>query len=78
MRLVGSTEQVVDAVQDFCGRHRKAGNRFVMTSRVVGYREVRPAAEGLSEATLVDFDDGEITSFVESLTAPDAAIATSS
>jgi formylglycine-generating enzyme required for sulfatase activity len=69
VREVKVRKRVVDAVQDFCGRHRKAGNRFVMTSRVVGYREVRPAAEGLSEATLVDFEDEEIESFVERWTA---------
>ncbi|MFL6258078.1 MAG: formylglycine-generating enzyme family protein, partial [Thermoanaerobaculia bacterium] len=60
---------VVERVKDFYSLHRGAGNKFVMTSRVVGYREVRPAAEGLAEATLVDFDDEEIEVFVEKWTA---------
>jgi formylglycine-generating enzyme required for sulfatase activity len=60
---------VVERVQDFYSRHRAAGNKFVLTSRVVGYREVRPAAEGLAEATLVDFDDEEIAAFVDRWTA---------
>ena len=60
---------VVERVQDFYSRHRGAGNKFVLTSRVVGYREVRPTAEGLAEATLVDFDDEEIEAFVEKWTA---------
>ncbi|HSS48638.1 MAG TPA: hypothetical protein VLX28_06810, partial [Thermoanaerobaculia bacterium] len=60
---------VVERVKDFYSLHRGAGNKFVMTSRVVGYREVRPAAEGLAEATLVDFDNEEIKAFVEKWTA---------
>jgi formylglycine-generating enzyme required for sulfatase activity/energy-coupling factor transporter ATP-binding protein EcfA2 len=62
---------VVNRVQDFYSRHRKAGgggNRFVVTSRIVGYREVRLAAEGLVEATLVDFDDKEIEYFLSKWT----------
>ena len=56
---------VVRRVEDFYRSRRAAGNKFVMTSRVVGYREVRPTAEGLAEATLVDFDDEEIAAFVQ-------------
>ncbi|HET9210384.1 MAG TPA: SUMF1/EgtB/PvdO family nonheme iron enzyme [Thermoanaerobaculia bacterium] len=60
---------VVRRVEDFYRSHRAAGNKFVLTSRVVGYREVRPSAEGLAEATLVDFDDEEIAAFVNRWTA---------
>ncbi|HEY0554307.1 MAG TPA: SUMF1/EgtB/PvdO family nonheme iron enzyme, partial [Thermoanaerobaculia bacterium] len=60
---------VVERVQDFYSRHRGAGNKFVLTSRVVGYREIRLTAEGLAEATLVDFDDEEIKAFVQKWTA---------
>jgi formylglycine-generating enzyme required for sulfatase activity len=56
---------VVERLVDFYTFHRRAGNKFVITSRVVGYREVRPTAEGLAECTLVDFDDDEIAAFVE-------------
>jgi formylglycine-generating enzyme required for sulfatase activity len=54
---------VIDRVVNFYTAHRRNGNKFVLTSRVVGYSEVRPAAEGLLEATLVDFDDEEIADF---------------
>ena len=60
---------VVERVTDFYTFRRRKGNKFVLTSRVVGYRSVRPTAEGLAECTLVDFDDDEITAFVERWTA---------
>ncbi len=60
---------VAERVADFYSFHRRAGNKFILTSRVVGYREVRPTAEGLAECTLVDFDDDEIAAFVERWTA---------
>jgi formylglycine-generating enzyme required for sulfatase activity len=56
---------VVSRVTDFYTFHRSAGNKLILSSRVVGYREVRPAAEGLAECTLVDFGDEEIEAFVE-------------
>jgi len=56
---------VVERVVDFYTFHRRQGNKFVLTSRIVGYREVRPTAEGLAECTLVDFDDEEIELFVQ-------------
>ncbi len=72
VRDVGRRHLVIDRVRDFYSRHRKAGsggNRFVLTSRIVGYREVRLAVEGLVEATLVDFDDEEIEAFLGKWTA---------
>lgn len=72
VRDAGRRHLVVDRVRDFYSRHRQAGkggNRFVLTSRIVGYREVRLAAEGLAEATLVDFDDEEIAAFLDKWTA---------
>jgi formylglycine-generating enzyme required for sulfatase activity len=60
--------RVVARVEDFYVRYRKAGNKFVLTSRVVGYREVRPVVEGLTEATLIDFDRKEIEAFVDKWT----------
>ena len=60
---------VVERVTDFYTFQRRKGNKFVLTSRVVGYRAVRPTAEGLVECTLVDFDDDEIAAFVERWTA---------
>ena len=55
---------VIERVVDFFTRHRRAGNKFVITSRIVGYREVRPVVEGLAECTLVDFDQDEIEFFI--------------
>ena len=61
---------VAERVVDFYAFHRRAGNKFVLTSRVVGYREVRPTTvEGLVECTLVDFEDAEIETFVTRWTA---------
>ncbi|MGQ9628076.1 MAG: SUMF1/EgtB/PvdO family nonheme iron enzyme, partial [Anaerolineae bacterium] len=60
---------VVQRVVDFYTFHRRAGNKFVLTSRIIGYREARPAAIGLNECTLVDFDDEEIKAFVAKWTA---------
>jgi formylglycine-generating enzyme required for sulfatase activity len=65
---LGLRQTVVRRVVDFYTFHRRAGNCFVLTSRVVGYREVRHVAEGLIECTLVDFDDQEITEFVKKWT----------
>jgi len=61
-------QTVARRVADFFAFHRRAGNKFVLTSRIVGYREVRTVAEGLTECTLVDFDDEEIALFTEKWT----------
>jgi formylglycine-generating enzyme required for sulfatase activity len=55
---------VVERVTDFCTFHGAAGNKFVITSRIVGYRAVRPSTDGLMECTLIDFDDDEIEAFI--------------
>ncbi|MEI7848497.1 MAG: SUMF1/EgtB/PvdO family nonheme iron enzyme, partial [Chloroflexota bacterium] len=57
--------QVVSRIVDFYAFHKPAGNKFVITSRIVGYREVRPAVEDLVEGTLADFDDDQIQLFLE-------------
>jgi len=55
---------VLDRVAAFFAFHRQAGNKFLLTSRIVGYRDVRFVVEGLRECTLVDFGDEEIADFV--------------
>ncbi len=65
VRELALRNTVAERVADFYAAHRRAGNKFVLTSRVVGYRQVRPTAEGLVECTLVDFDDDEIAAFIE-------------
>jgi len=64
VRELSLRHTVVDQVVDFYSYHRRAGNKFALTSRIVGYREVRPTAEGLVECTLVDFGEEEIEAFV--------------
>jgi len=62
-------DTVVSRVVEFFTLQRRAGNKFLLTSRIVGYREVRRSTDGLEEATLVDFDDEEIGAFVSQWTA---------
>ncbi len=69
VREAALRQTVVRAVADFFSFHRAAGNKFVLTSRIVGYREVRTVSEGLAECTLVDFGDDEIKAFVGKWTA---------
>jgi formylglycine-generating enzyme required for sulfatase activity len=64
IRDLGMRNTVVERVTDFYAFHRRGGNKFVLTSRVVGYRAVRPSAEDLVECTLVDFEEDEIEEFV--------------
>ncbi|NOZ28400.1 MAG: NACHT domain-containing protein [Chloroflexi bacterium] len=69
VRDLGQRHLVVARVVDFFTQQRRRGNKFVLTSRIVGYREVRPAVEGLAECTLVDFDDEDMKLFVDKWTA---------
>ena len=55
---------LVKRLEAFFAHHHKAGNKFVLTSRIVGYRELRPSVDGLVECTLVDFEQTEIEQFV--------------
>jgi len=66
---LGRRHLVVERVVDFFSFHRQAGNQFVITSRLVGYPEVRPRVAGLAECTLVDLDDDEIEAFIHKWTA---------
>ncbi|MCP4211501.1 MAG: SUMF1/EgtB/PvdO family nonheme iron enzyme [Halieaceae bacterium] len=59
---------VVERVTDFFSTQRRRGNKFIITSRIVGYREVRPNVEGLNECTLVDFEQDEIELFIDKWT----------
>jgi hypothetical protein len=68
VKELGQRRVVVDRVVDFFTACRRQGAKFILTSRVVGYREVRPVVEGLTECTLVDFGDEEVAEFVEKWT----------
>ncbi|MCB0052332.1 MAG: NACHT domain-containing protein, partial [Caldilinea sp.] len=69
VKEMGRRRMVVEQVSHFFSSRRTPGNKFVLTSRIVGYREVRPVVEGLAECTLVDFEQEEITAFVGKWTA---------
>jgi formylglycine-generating enzyme required for sulfatase activity len=64
VRDINMRNTVVERVVDFYAFHRHEGNKFVLTSRVVGYRAVRPSAEDLAECTIVDFEEDEIEEFI--------------
>ena len=64
VRDLNMRNTVVERVVDFYAFHRHQGNKFVLSSRVVGYRAVRPFADGLAECTIVDFEEDEIEEFV--------------
>ncbi|MDW8319680.1 MAG: NACHT domain-containing protein, partial [Anaerolineae bacterium] len=65
---LGRRRDVVDRVADFFTVQRQRGNKFILTSRIVGYNQVRRPIEGLTECTLVDFDDADIALFIEKWT----------
>jgi formylglycine-generating enzyme required for sulfatase activity len=54
---------LVDRVEEFFRQHAPAGNRLVVTSRIVGYRDAPLRAEGLTTVTLVDFGRPQIEQF---------------
>jgi formylglycine-generating enzyme required for sulfatase activity len=54
---------VVDRVEEFFRQHAPSGNRLVVTSRIVGYRDVPLRAGGLDTVTLVDFQREQIEQF---------------
>ena len=59
---------VLSRVNDFFSYHRQKGNKFIVTSRIVGYRQVRQLMDGMTECTLVDFEDEDIGRFIEKWT----------
>lgn len=56
--------QVIEQVIAFFSFCQQKGNKMVLTSRIVGYKEVRPIAEGLAECTLDDFELPQIEQFI--------------
>ena len=47
VRDLSMRSTVVERVVDFYAYHAQAGNKFIITSRIVGYHSVRPSAAGL-------------------------------
>ena len=60
---------VVDRFLDFFAFYQQTGNKFALTSRIIGFAAVRPQNELLKECTLADFDRSEIELFVDKWTA---------
>jgi formylglycine-generating enzyme required for sulfatase activity len=54
----GNTDQALQATG-------QSGNKFVITSRIVGYREAPLEADGVFHHTLLDFSKEQITQFAE-------------
>ncbi|RMG62679.1 MAG: NACHT domain-containing protein, partial [Calditrichaeota bacterium] len=69
VRDVNLRTTVVDHVLEFYDLHKKQGNKFLLTSRIIGYRDVRPTGTDLQECTLEDFNDEQIETFIENWTA---------
>jgi len=57
--------RVVHHVKNFYLNHRHAANKFVITSRIVGYREAPLEADDVFHFTLLDFSKEQISQFVE-------------
>ena len=45
--------------------HIDAGNQFIFTSRIVGYKEVRITGKKIKEVTILNFEENEIKQFIE-------------
>ncbi len=56
-------ERVAKQVENFWANHRAAGNRLVVTSRIIGYQKLD--AKDLTHFTLHDFDDDAIRLFIK-------------
>lgn len=61
----GLRRRVFQRIADFYAHHRRAGNKFVLTSRIIGYRQARLPVEDMVECTLADFSDEQIQAFLE-------------
>lgn len=55
--------RIVEQIYNFFAFHRQAGNRMIVTSRLIGYRDARLVADGLTECTVADLDQHGIETF---------------
>ena len=68
IKSVDLRQTIVDRVKRYHAYYTMRGNQFILTSRIVGYKEVRFDGENIQEATLVDFDNEQIEDFVSKWT----------
>lgn len=61
-------QTVVNQVSDYVSAHREKGNLFVLTSRIVGYKDAPIKLDCLETCTLSDFENEEIESFIQKWT----------
>ena len=55
---------VINQVENFIAHHCQTGNKFVLTSRIVGYKDAPLSAPNVQCCTLIDFDDADMADFV--------------
>lgn len=61
-------QDVINRVMDFFTINRQMGNKFILTSRIVGYKEVQVGIVNFRECIVRDFNDEDIQLFVEKWT----------
>lgn len=57
-------QRLTAQIRTFYDINRRKGNKFVFTSRIVGYRQTRLMANNLVECTLADFTEQQVERFV--------------
>ncbi|MEM7331924.1 MAG: SUMF1/EgtB/PvdO family nonheme iron enzyme [Chloroflexota bacterium] len=65
VRDIALRHQVVQQILNFFALHRQNGNKLIVTSRLVGYRDARLLTDGLLECTIADLDLLAIEHFID-------------
>ena len=65
VRDLALRHQVVEQILNFFAFHKQAGNKMIVASRLIGYREARLISDGLVECTIADLDQDGISLFVD-------------
>ena len=68
VRALEKRHLVVERVISFVAFHKPAGNQFILSSRIVGYNDVRPQGHSLVECTLIDFEPEDVAAFIDNWT----------
>jgi len=63
---VSTRQLIAQRVQAFINRYLPLGNRIIMTSRVVGYQEVRLSRENIAHFRVLSLDETGIAKFIRS------------
>lgn len=56
---------VIERIETLVYYHRKRGNKFVITSRIAGYRSMSLSVNGLMECMIADLGDDDIKLFLD-------------